>query len=196
VPTAWPSFLRGNAAEVLAHLTQGGDPLRLVERSAMRLRQRWILLDPDRVYYRALGVCADAAPCEEPTKDLEAWAIAKIDLAIEQLVREDREAEAANPGVPPEGAGTGELYFPLLTDCFMIDDELSRAASVAFNALPPEPRRALFELLVEGRKVTECVEGGPWNHDALKAAVRTAISTLGLDAKPRRADHRNRRTDL
>src|SRR5262245_50277031 len=93
----WPSFLRGaGSEEVLARLTQG-DPLRLREGTAKRLREVWILLDPDRVYNRALGVCADAAPCEDPPADLGEWTRMKIDLAIEQLVRADREDENSSP---------------------------------------------------------------------------------------------------
>src|SRR5262249_19288893 len=90
---SWPSFLRGeDSSEVLARLSHG-DPLKLAEGAARRLRERWILLDPDRVYYRALGVIADAVPCEDPPADLAEWTRLKIDLAIDQLVRGDRETE-------------------------------------------------------------------------------------------------------
>ena len=54
---AWPSFLRGSdASEILAHLSEG-DPLRLQERAARRLREVWILLEPERVYQWAMAVC-------------------------------------------------------------------------------------------------------------------------------------------
>ncbi len=184
----WPSFLRGaDAAEVLARLSQG-DPLRLHERAALRLREVWILLDPERVAYRALGVCADAAPCEEPPEDLSAWALAKIDLAIEQLVCADREAEKAGPAPYTEGV----KEFPLLTECLMMEPELARAASVAFNALEPLPRRAFFELMVEGREVADCIESGPWDEDGLYHAIHAALVALGLDDSAGPADPRKK----
>ncbi len=180
---AWPSFLRGTAGEVLGRLSQG-DPLRLREGTARRLREVWILLDPDRVHLRALGVCADAAPCEDPPRDLADWTRAKIDLAIEQLVHADLEAENANPGLMPEQ----EAEFPLLTESLMIEPELVRMASVAFNALEPLPRRAFFELVIEGRELTDCIEKGPWDADSLYEALQTALGTLGLDVQGEPAD--------
>src|SRR6185503_2063129 len=116
----WPSYLRGDdASEILARLSQG-DPLRLQEGSARRLREVWILLEPERLFHRALAVCAKAASKEDPPEDLAAWARSKIDLAIEQLVRADYEAERAHPELVSEE----EKLFPLLTDSLMLDPEL------------------------------------------------------------------------
>src|SRR5262245_15046119 len=170
----WPSFLRGaDAQEIHARLSQG-DALRLLENSTRRLREVWFLLDPERVYNRAVGVCATAAAREDPPEDLAAWAHAKIDLAIEQLVREDLEEERAHPEFVSEEAKA----FPLLTDSLMLDPELVRAASVAFNTLDPLPRRAFFELMIEGREIGECIESGPWDEDGLYEAIQTALATV------------------
>ena len=181
---AWPSFLRGgDAEEIYARLSQG-DPLHLLEHSARRLRELWFLLEPERVYKRGLGVCAMAASHEEPPADLGAWAVAKVDLAIEQLVREDLEAEMAHPEIVSEEAMT----FPLLTESLFLDPDLVRAASVAFNSLDPLPRRAFYELVIEGKEVEEIVEAGPWDHDGLYEAIQTALATVGLDVPPEPAD--------
>jgi hypothetical protein len=179
-PAYWPSFLRGgDASEILARLSEG-DPLRLQEASARRLREVWYLLEPERVYHRALAVCAKAASKEEPPADLGAWARAQVDLAIEQLVRKDQEAEQAHPELVAEE----EKVFPLLTDSLMLDPELVRSASVTFNALDPLPRRAFFELLIEGRDVGEVIEAGPWDEDGLYNAIQTALATMRLDVPP------------
>jgi hypothetical protein len=185
-PAYWPSFLRGeDASAILAHLSEG-DPLRLQEASARRLREVWYLLDPERVYLRALAVCAKAASKEAPPQDLAAWKLAKIDLAIEQLVRADHEAEHAHPEIVAEE----EKVFPLLTDSLMVDPELVRFASSSFNALDPLPRRAFFELLIEGREVAEVIEAGPWDEEGLYDALQTALATVGLDVPPEPADDR------
>jgi hypothetical protein len=183
-PAHWPSFLRGaDASEILAHLSEG-DPLRLQEATARRLREVWFLLEPERVYLRALAVCAKAASKEDPPQDLSAWKLAKIDLAIDELVRRDFEAERAHPEIVAEE----EKVFPLLTDSLMLDPELVRFVSVLFNALDPLPRRAFFELAIEGREVAEVVEAGPWNEDGLYAAIQKALATMGLDVPPEPAD--------
>jgi hypothetical protein len=173
---SWPSYLRGtDASEVHARLGNG-DPLGLRERTARRLRETWFLLDPDRVYLRALSVCAIAATEDDPPAELATWTTTNIDRAIEQLVLADRDAERTSPGV----LSGEEKNFPLLTTSLMLDPELVRTASVAFNALDPLPRRAFFELLIEGMEVGECIEKGPWDADGLYAAVHAALATVGL----------------
>ena len=176
---AWPSFLRGENASAISERLGQGDPLRLRERSALRLREQWVLLEPDRVFYRALGVCADAALLDEPPVDLEAWVALKIDLAIEQLVLGDRVGERAQPDLPSDE----ECEFPLLTECLMLDPKLVRPATVAFNRLDALPRRAFFELMILGRFPREVIKAGPWDEDDLYAAIQTALATLSLDAR-------------
>jgi hypothetical protein len=181
---AWPSFLRGeDVHEVYAHLCNG-DPLRVRERSARRLRETWYLLEPDRVCDRALPVIAFAARSSEPPEDLEAWTFAQIDRTIAQLVRADAEAERTRPGILTDE----ERRFPLLTQSMYLHPDLVRTASVAFNALPPLPRRAFYELLIEGMDVHECVERGPWNHDELYIAIHESLAAVGLDLYSDRKD--------
>lgn len=180
----WPSFLRGrDAAEVLAHLSEG-DPLHLRERASQRLRELWILIDPDRATHRALALCAQAAVLEDPVEDLKAWAERKLDRAILDLVRLDREAESEHPEILSEE----ERDFPLLTQSLMLEPGLVRTVSVAFNALEPLPRRAFFELLIEGRPVGDCLENGPWDEDGLYDAIQTALATLNLDMRSNSSD--------
>lgn len=179
-PAHWPSFLRGaDANEILSRLS-AGDPLRLQEAAARRLREVWFLLEPERVYHRALAVCAKAASKEDPPADLAIWLRSKLDLAIDQLVQKDHEAEHAHPELVAED----EMVFPLLTDSLMLDPELVRSTSVSFNALDPLPRRAFFELLIEGRAVGEVIEAGPWDEDGLYDAIQTALATMKLDVQP------------
>jgi hypothetical protein len=190
-PSSWPRFLRGSdAQEILARLSEG-DPLHLVEATARRLREVWILLDPERAYRRALAVCAKAASKEDPPEDLATWVRAKIDLALEQLVRQDREAERARP----ETLSEEEKTFPLLTESLFLDPELVRTASVAFNSLEALPRRAFFELLIEGRELAEVIEAGPWDSDGLYDAVQTALATVGLDVRPKAKDDPSEETN-
>ena len=173
----WPSFLRGKTPEELLPRLVEGDPLRLQEQTALRLRQVWFLLDPDRVFRRALAVCAHAAPLEDPPSDLDAWRVAKVDLAVAQLLQSDQQRERSDP----DTLSDEERSFPLLTQSLFVEPGSVRAVSVAFNALDPPPRRAFFELLVEGRNVDDVIEAGPWDADGLYRAIHQALAPFGLD---------------
>ena len=174
---SWPSFLRGENPGANLERLSHGDPLHLCEGVARRLRERWVLLDPDRTFHRALAVCAHAAAVEEVPEDLVAWAGRKIDEAIDRLVEEDRKTEKERPDLLSDE----EQDFPLLTECLMLDPRLVRSVSVAFNALDGLPRRAFFELLVEGRELNSVIESGPWNADGLYEAVHLALKALTFD---------------
>jgi hypothetical protein len=63
-----------------------------------------------------------------------------------------------------------------------------RFVSVSFNALGSLPRRAFFELLIEGREVPDVIEAGPWDEDGLYEALQTALATMGLDVPPEPPD--------
>lgn len=171
----WPAFLRGDdPEEIYARLLGDGDPLRLQERVAKRLREVWFLLEQDRLVTRTAVLCAKAALAEPAPDDLEAWTIARIDQAIEQLVRRDEEAERCDPQHVEES----EKHFPLLTHALLRDPARVREHCVRFNALEPLARRAFFELMIEGREVVEVIEGGPWNRESLHAYVLQALATL------------------
>lgn len=176
-PGSWPSFLRGeDDGEVLARLSHA-DPLHLRERSARRLRERWFLVEPDRAYHRAVAACAYGARRESPPSDLDAWTLAKIDMAIDQILNADREAERTRPDLLEDE----EKEFQLLTNCMMIEPELVRFVSVQFNALDDLARRAFFEICVEGREIPDIVESGPWDEGMLYEAIQAALAPFGLD---------------
>jgi hypothetical protein len=167
----WPNFLRGEPREIHARLLEN-DPLRLRERSAVRLRARWVLIEPDRAFARSAACAALGAAQEEPPAELAAWADACIDRAFEQILERDRASELA--GDPPDEE---QRTFPLLTDCLLVAPERVRPVTIAFHALEDSTRRAFFELMVEGRQVLEVLQEGPWIdadqlHDQTQASLR------------------------
>jgi hypothetical protein len=187
----WPRFLSGESPQENLARMGDGDPLRLREGSSRRLREVWFLLDPDRVFHRAVAVCAKAAHQEDPPPDLTVWAQEKIDVAIEQLVQADREAERAHPEILSDE----EMDFSLLTECLFMDPNLVRRSSSAFNALEPLPRRAFFELMIEGQDPDVCIENGPWDSDSLYDAIQVALATVNLDYRPDSAEERKKEAE-
>jgi hypothetical protein len=186
---AWPSFLRGEDDHQIIERLSFGDPLRLREGAARRLRELFFLIEPDRAFHRAVAACAHGARREQPPEDLARWALGKIDLAIEQLVNADREAESTHP----ELLSDEDKNFPLLTTSMMLDPELVRKATVAFNVLDDPPRRAFFQLLIEGRNPGEVIEAGPLDEDALYAAIQTALAPFGLNMESAPAEDRKKK---
>lgn len=177
----WPAFLRGDdPREVYSRLVGDGDPLRLQERVAKRMREVWFLVEHERLVTRTAVLCAKGALAESAPEDLEAWTVLKIDKAIEQLVRRDEEAEQREPALVEEE----EKVFPLLTQALLRDPQRVREHSVRFNALDPLARRAFFELMLEGRELMEVIEGGPWNRETLRGYVLQALAALDLPLPP------------
>ena len=173
----WPGFLRGQSSDEIFCRLREHDPLRLRESAARRLREVWYLLEPERVFLRSLAVVAEHARLDDPPADLAAWARSKVDVAIERLLRLDLEAERTRPGVLTDE----ERDFPLLIESLRVEPESVRRVAVAFNALDAPPRRAFFELLIEGKEVGPVIEAGPWDMDELYRAIHRALAVFGLD---------------
>jgi hypothetical protein len=169
----WPGFLRGDAREILARMLES-DPLRLRERSAVRLRERWFVIEPDRAFARAAAVCAKGAAAEPAPADLQAWALGKIDVAIDQLLEADAQAEQDQAPLEED-----DRVFPLLTDALLLDPGRVRECAVAFNALDDLSRRAFFELCIVGMQVPDMIEAGPWDEDGLYRHIHLALGAFG-----------------
>jgi hypothetical protein len=175
----WPNFLRGEPREIYSRMLEN-DPLRLRERSAVRLRERWFLIEPDRAFTRSAARVALSAAQEEAPAELESWAVARIDQALDQILEADRASELAED--PPDEE---QRTFPLLTDCLLVAPERVRSVTIAFHALEDLARRAFFELMVEGREVLDVLERGPWDADQLHDHALASLRVFGYDPPAR-----------
>ncbi len=159
---------------ILARISQG-DPLRLCALVGKRLRERSLMIDPDRVHEKSLAVMAlAAARATEPQLDLE-WVLKALDLAIERVLREDREEERVAAGCPPENPA----HYAFIHLAFATEPGMTRSAAVAFNDLPPLARRAFYALLVEGKSVEECLEEGLGPREFLRMNILQSLKALG-----------------
>jgi len=175
----WPNFLRGEPREIHARMLEN-DPLRLRERCAVRLRERWLLVEPDRAFARAAARVALSVALEDPPANLERWTLERIDQALDQILEADRQAELV--GDPPDEE---QRTFPLLTDSLLVDPARVRAVALSFHALDELARRAFFELLIEGHEVPAVLESGPWDADQLHDHVTSALRALGFELPAR-----------
>jgi hypothetical protein len=162
------------AAEVLARLS-GGDPLRLYPLCARRIREGFFVLDPERVFERALAMVAVGIEIEGEACTRPEWLTHTLDRAIARTLEQDREEERA--GLPPEDP---EQRFALFIEVFFLEPPLARLAAVRLNGLEERVRKAFQLLLVEGRPLEECLELGLGPPERLQADILEALEAIGL----------------
>ncbi len=145
---------------------------RLVALCAAALRERALLLDPERVAAR-LRRPRHGARGGGPSA-VGAALVAGLDAALRRLEAEDRSAERRAARSDALGGAHA-----LLVQAFGIPPERARAAALAFNALARESREAFFACVVTGRT--------PAPDRRTAARVRRALEALFLASGPRAA---------
>lgn len=158
-------LLAGSAREILARIVPG-DPLGLREAVGLRLRERHLLLDADRVHLRALARAARFAVRYRGRPALHEWLQERVDEAVEDLRREQAGLRvrplaegAGGPGAPADRGHRGDPRdsgaWHALGAPIGLDPEVLPAVCAAFNACPRDERRAFFRLVIEGASLDE-----------------------------------------
>lgn len=166
--------LAGKPAEDVLARISNGDPLRVYPLCVQRLRDTYFILDPDRVFERALSLMAVGFEVEKEC-ETDDWLVRKVDRAIERVLDGDREDERT--GNPPENP---EAHFRLFVEGFFREPLLARLASVRLNDLGEIARKSFHHLLIEGRSVDECLEMGLGPPERLQRDILTALQAIGL----------------
>ena len=177
-PEPEPSQLRylelGDVNDIYSKISNG-DPFHLEARSGHRLHVRWYILDPERVYQKAMAYVAHRAAAKEPDRGKAAWFDSCIDAAIRSILTEDREMERAghSPGLNEDWAHEH------LARMFQIPLGLARKASVQFNDLPDLDRRAFFDLIVKGIPPEEVMAMKYGTRRELRLGVLRCLEAVG-----------------
>ena len=116
-----------------------GDPLRMAERCRERLRQRALLISLRRLVARSLARTAAAARRKPAAVPIDAWLAERIDEAVEDLLREDRDRSAA----------AADPRYRFAAEALAVSSDLARRVCVAFNELPFCERRHYWSSFVE-----------------------------------------------
>jgi len=162
------------ASEVLARISNG-NPLNLYAQVAQRIRETYFVLDPDRVYEKALLVVAVGIEVEARAFTRPEWLLGRIDRAIRLVL--DKDSDEERSGVPPENP---EEHFALFVEAFFIDPSLARLSSIRLNGLEERIRKGFFHLIVEGRPLEEVLEMGLAPIERLQHDILTALEAIGL----------------
>lgn len=174
-PRALLARLVGQSADDILSRLANGDPLKLYSRVAHRIRDRHFVLDPDRVFERALSVVAvgvdlDGSDCLE-----DGWLEARIDQAIRHVL--DRDIEAEQAGIPAESPETHHAVF---VQAFFRPPHLARLSSVRLNALSDRIRKGFYHLILEGRPLEEVLAMELGTPDQLQEDILRALQAIGL----------------
>ncbi len=168
-------LLRGRDPESILSRISQGDPLRLCDLIGKHLRGRSLMIDPDRVHEKALAVIALAAARSAEPRFGPEWILEALDLAIERILREDREEERVAAGCPPENPA----HYAFIHLAFATEPGMTRTAAVAFNNLPQLARRGFYALLVEGKSVEDCLAEGLGPREVLRMNILQSLKALG-----------------
>ena len=169
---------RGSA--LYEFLTQG-DPLGLEVYCGLRVRERHVLVDTERLVRAGAATAVVRARTLAPGAPLAAWMTAVVDDALDELLREDRELRRAGWRPGPEG----DPRYDFLLWAFAIEPRHSLGALVAFNGLAPRVRRAFFAFVLDGNGVEACLALGLGPRERLHTDLRAGVDALLHHGRPR-----------
>ncbi|MCI0657230.1 MAG: hypothetical protein L0170_09190 [Acidobacteria bacterium] len=177
-------LLRGAGPEEILARISPDDPLRLYEIAASRLRERFLLIEPEHAHERLLVRLAFIGP-QTPEADLSLpWVLQQADLVIQRLLDEEREEERKSPfDCDPEDERHRHMRA-----AFLVEGRFARTASFSFNNLPERARRSFFLLLLENRSVEDCLGLGFWEKEELRRDIWRCLGALGYPDPQGRPD--------
>lgn len=147
----WRDLLTGQCPKTLfERIGEAGDPLRLRQLCALRMRERSLLLDLDRIHLRGLArVVATVLTRGRPNGS--SVLVDEVDLAISDVRRDDALLSAA----AGQGGGPGAAKGPhaVFAEPFGLTEAQFRRACAAFNRRPRTEREAFFAMVIERRSM-------------------------------------------
>jgi len=171
--------------EVL-HRLLDGDPLELADRCRIRLRERALFLNVERLFFKAVARTSFAAMSYAGRPRLETWLERCIDQAIEDMRTEQYDEEFRS--LPPS-LSEDEPFYTAFAKKTGVEPGLSRLACLALNNLPPESRRAFQAVAIEGKTIHRYVAEGHGPPDRVQDLLRSVALSVLLVLEEGRLDH-------
>jgi hypothetical protein len=167
--------LAGKPATDVHGRISSGDPMGLYPVCVARMRERAFVLDPDRLFERALIAVAIGMELEPQRCSNEGWLLERVDLALRVLLERDRDAE--EHGLPPERPNE---HYRLFVQAFFVDPLLARRSSVRYNALEERIRRGFQLLILDGLPLDEVLARGMGPPERLQLDILLGLKAIGL----------------
>lgn len=165
----------GSAKKVLKRLIDG-DPLEIGPRCQERIEESAVFVAWDRLWLRAVARVAYAAPNYRGTPPLDVFLAEWIDVAIGDLITEDREED--RKGVPVSTPWDPRYAF--VSEQVGIDPALARSACIRFNDLALDVRRTYFAVALGKKTFNRWVAEGNGPPDAIRSQLKQAFEALSI----------------
>ena len=178
-PPTPAEMLRGSSArEILARISDR-DPLAIGPLCEDRVRRDARLIDPRRLFHRAVArIAHGAARCNGDVGEPVAFFRDMVARAADEVVEEDAYRYLRRqPPVEP----LDELTLRLV-DALDVEPLLAADIRVVFNRLPNAQRFALFRVIVEGMSLDDYAAVAGVDNETASRLVKdalVAIATLG-----------------
>lgn len=157
-----------------------GDPLGLEVVCGRRVRERYVLVDAERLVRAGAATTVIRARTLGPDTPLAVWVSAVVDDALDELLREDRELRRSGWAPGPQG----DPRYDFLLWAFAIEPHRSLGALVAFNGLAARVRRAFFAFVLDGQGVEQCLTLGLGPREQLQRDLRAGVDALLHHGRP------------
>lgn len=160
--------------EVMERLHQG-DPLELEGKCEQRIERRAMLMDVERLYWRATAYVAMIAVRDEYRGDppLNDFLDKHIDESIDSLLEEDWAAEKR--GEPIE---LGDPRYRMIAKQAGIEEPQARRVSLAFNTEPIRSRRLLFGALIKNLPLAKVARENAMNMAEAKKLLKKSMEKI------------------
>ena len=167
-------LLVGDSPVAILERITPGDPLELEELSFETTLARAVLLDPFRVYLRALARTAhDAYGRRHVARPhLHGWLVGRVERVIEELIDEESE--------PHHLEAESDPYYEHVSTVLGLPLARARSLCAAFNRLDERVRQAFFSVTVDGQTAEQCAAEGLGSYAQIQADLARARQTLEL----------------
>lgn len=171
-------LLQGESTREILNRIYEGDPLGVLPRCELWLKERAVLISTERVLHSTLARIAFDAIHYAGDPPFDEWVERCIGMAVDLLI--DRDTLEEEQGIPPVEP-YDEHYFAL-SAVLGIEPPLCRRAALVFNQLPTKTRKAFYGVAVEGKSLNRLVAEGNGPPDKAMARIEyafTMMSALG-----------------
>lgn len=168
-------LLAGSASEVLEKIMPG-DPLGLGMLLGVRLRERALFLDFERMSLYVFAQVARLASDWDGRGGLDRWLRAQVDAALDAALGEQQQEPPVWSQVPGDEV-TSETFSQLAAPLGLDPEDVS-AACARFHGLDAAVREAFYLLVVEGCSLDHASQLGAPSAPQLARDARLALDVL------------------
>lgn len=177
----WRVLFAGRSALEILRAIMKDDRLELWPRCADRLLERCYLVDMERLVARSAARVAYAGQTYDGVPEFTEFVRERIDHAMDELMREDREEErAGKPVVPGE-----DSRYRFVSEVLGMELGVTRRGVCHFNVLDERIRHAFFALVVQSKRLRRYVAEGYGPPERVRENLRIAFEQLGAPFQDR-----------